>query len=369
MKRIFRSLLIGLMAVLLGLAQAACGDSQPPANAREKKETSPKAPEAQPGPKAKTEPEAKIVRVGVQLVAPTAIRDALVLPGETRPHKDVALAADQDGRVEWVGPKEGDQVKTGDLVAKVDVSALKAALDNAQASTRLAEELFQRRKVLFQRKIISQEELDQARTELAVQQGLVRQAKAKYDLGFIHTPIDAVVNKVYVDPGEFVARGGKVMDLVNVDRIEIGVNVPEMDVRYLAPGAQALVRVDALPDHQAVGVVDSVAYKADTATRTFAVKVLVDNTDRTIRPGMIARVFFLKRTIPDALAAPLFALVDQNGERLLYVVENGVAKARPVEIGVIELDRVQITKGLQPGDQLIVTGQKEVQEGTRVEIQ
>jgi membrane fusion protein (multidrug efflux system) len=84
---------------------------------------------------------------------------------------------------------------------------------------------------------------------------------------------------------------------------------------------------------------------------------------------MIARVAFLRRAIPDALVAPLFALVDKGGERILFVEKDGVAHARTVSIGIIELDRVQITRGLNVGDHLIVTGQTEVEEGMKVQVQ
>ena len=93
----------------------------------------------------------------------------------------------------------------------------------------------------------------------------------------------------------------------------------------------------------------------------------MDNAGSDIRPGMIARVAFLRRIIPDALSAPLFALVDKGGERMLFVEKDGVVHARTVSIGIIEGDRVQITKGLEPGDRLIVTGQKDVEEGMKVQ--
>jgi membrane fusion protein (multidrug efflux system) len=130
-----------------------------------------------------------------------------------------------------------------------------------------------------------------------------------------------------------------------------------------------MVQVDALPNTRVGGVVDFVAYKANPATKTFRVKIRVDNSDGRIRPGMIARVGFQKRIVEDALVAPLFALVDKGGERLVYVAEDGKAHARVVDLGVIEGDRIQITHGLKPGDQLIVTGQNDVQEGTPVVIQ
>ncbi len=110
------------------------------------------------------------------------------------------------------------------------------------------------------------------------------------------------------------------------------------------------------------------AFKADPATKTFLVRTVVDNPDNAIRPGMIGRVAFLRRVIPDAVAAPLFALVDKSGERIVFVAKEGVAESRTVEIGVIEGDRVQIVSGLSAGEHLIVKGQTEVEDGTRVDV-
>ena len=79
------------------------------------------------------------IKVSVVTIEPTLIRDVIVLPGETEAWQDVRLAADKDGQVEWIGPHEGQEVKKGRLIAKIDDSALKAALDHADASFNLAE--------------------------------------------------------------------------------------------------------------------------------------------------------------------------------------------------------------------------------------
>jgi membrane fusion protein, multidrug efflux system len=314
------------------------------------------------------EPRVNKINVQTMEVRPTPIRDIMLLPGETKPWLDVTLATDHAGLIEWVGVREGDAVKKGDLIMRIDVSALKAALDNARASFKLADDLYRRRRNLFERNIISQEDLDQAMTERAVAEGILRQATVNHENGFLHSPLDGIINKLHVDQGEFVGRGEPVADLVNVDKVEIRVNVPELDVRFLAVKQPVMVTIDALPERKIGGVVDFVSFKADAITKTFQVKIMVDNEDKSVRAGMIARVAFQRRIIPDALIAPLFALVDRGGERLLYVEKDGVAQARVVDIGVIEGDRVQITGGLEPGDQLIVSGQNDVQEGTIVQV-
>jgi membrane fusion protein (multidrug efflux system) len=311
----------------------------------------------------------KMVKVSVMEVQPTPMRDLLVLPGETEAWEDVRVAADMDGIVEWIGPREGHAVKKGDLLARIEVSARRAALDRAEAAFKLADELCERRKSLFERKIISKEELDRNATERALAESNVRQAQVECDRGFVRSPINGLVNHLHVDVGEYAARGAPVSDLVNVDKIKINLNVPEMDVRFLNVGQETVVTVDAFPDRRVPGMVDFVAYKADPATKTFHVRVLVQNHSHEIRPGMIARVGLLRRVVPDALVAPLFALVNKGGERILFVEKDGVAAARTVSVGVIEGERVQITKGLEPGDRLIVTGQTEVEEGMRVQVQ
>ena len=158
------------------------------------------------------------------------------------------------------------------------------------------------------------------------------------------------------------------LELVSVDRMRINVDVPEMDVRYLKVWQNARVTVDAYPGEHWDGLVDFVAFKADPATKTFLVRTLIDNPHGDIRPGMIGRVVFVRQIIPDALAAPLFALVDKGGERLVFIEKDGVAHSRNVSIGVIEGDRVQITDGLSPGDHLIVKGQTEVEDGMKVSV-
>jgi len=233
----------------------------------------------------------------------------------------------------------------------------------------MVDELYQRRQTLFQRTIISQEVLDQARTERTVAEGKLRQIRVQYEEGFVRAPISGRVNKRYVDQGEFVGPGAPMFDLVDNSQMKIDVNVPELDVHYLSVGQKALVRVDAFHDRILEGRVLFVAYVADPATKTFRVTLAIENRQQDIRAGMIARVGLLRREVPDALVAPLSAIVDKNGERLIFVEDNGVARARNVAIGVIEQDRVQITEGLKAGEKLIVVGQSGLEEGVKVQVE
>jgi len=315
----------------------------------------------------KTRPPA--VAVSVISVKPEPVEDVIFLPGTTEAWQDVQVAADTAGRIEWIGPHEGERVNQGDLLIKIDVSALKAALDHAEAQFQLTDDLYQRRRRLYERKIIAKEELDQSATQRTLAATDLEQIRVKYNHGFPRSPIDGIINHLYVDAGEFIDTGKPIADIVNVDRIKINVQVPELDIRFVLDGQKTPVKIDAFAERELSGTVDFVAFKADPATKTFLVRTVIENPLADIRPGMIARVAFVRRVISDALMVPLFALVDKGGERLVFIEKDGVAQSRTVSIGVIEGDRVQITDGLNPGDHLIVRGQTEVEDGIKVSVQ
>ena len=245
------------------------------------------------------------------------LRDVIFLPGETEASEDVKVGANTAGRVDWIGPREGQKVNKGDLLAKIDVSALKASLDHAEAAYRLADDLCQRRRRLYDNKIIAREELDQSETQRTLTLTDLEQIKVRYNHGFPKSPITGIVNHLYLDVGEYADIGKPIADIVNIDRIKINVRVPELDVRFVKKGQPTPVIIDAFADRTITGTVDFVSFKADPATKTFLVRSIIDNPGHDIRPGMIGRVAFVRRVFSDAVAAPLFSLVDKGGERIV----------------------------------------------------
>ena len=309
-----------------------------------------------------------VVNVKVEKIAPAEIIDKIMLPGETEAMHDVDLAAEQEGLIEWVGITEGDHVKANQQLVRVDGKALAAARDRAEATLAMEKHQLLRREKLFKSNVLSREELEQAENEYTIAETQLREAEVHYANGIVTAPVSGVINYVAVDEGEFVSKGSAIATIVNVDTIKITFSVPEMDVRYLTVGQKAPVSFDAYRGEQWEGTVDFVAWKADPATRTFPVRIIVENKDGRIRPGMIARANFVRRTLSDVVSIPLFSVIDKGGERIVFVEKDGVAVARTVQLGVIEGDRVQILGGLNVGDHLIVAGHRTVEDGTKVNV-
>ncbi|QJB57536.1 efflux RND transporter periplasmic adaptor subunit [Pseudodesulfovibrio sp. zrk46] len=308
----------------------------------------------------------KAINVETLTIKPIALNDYLTLPGETEPDDDVCVSSESSGTVIWLGVKEGDWVKKGALIARLDAASSDARFNQVKASKKLAAEQLRRRKELLKKGVLAQEEFDQMEAELERTEASLKEMMVNVQYGVVRAPISGVINKRYVDRGERLNVGDMVVDIVNPSVIRTTINVPEMDIPYIHKGQEVAVTVDAIPGRTWKGVVEFVSFKADRASKTFEVRVLTDNPDNTIRAGMLGRVSLLRRALDQAITAPLYAIINQGGERLVYVEENGQARARSVELGIIEGDRAQILSGLNTGDSLIVAGHNMVEDGMKV---
>lgn len=318
---------------------------------------------------ANTEAPERAVRVGTVEVVPVTIKDMLTLPGETEPDKDVCVSSESAGTVVWLGVKEGDHVRKGQLIARLDGASSGAKFDRAKAAKKLAAEQLRRRKELLKKGVLAQEEYDQIKAELEQSEASLKEMMVNVEYGIVRAPIAGVVNKRYIDRGERLEVGSNVVDIVDSSTIKTIINVPEMDISYIKKGQKVSVSVDALPGKTWEGVIDFVSFKADKFSKTFETKVITDNSAGEIRAGMLARVSLLRRTVADAVTTPLSAIINQGGERIIYVEKDGVAQVRTIEIGVIEGNRAQITKGLKAGEKLITAGHTMVEDGTKVVTQ
>ena len=114
------------------------------------------------------------------------------------------------------------------------------------------------------------------------------------------------------------------------------------------------------------GKIDFVAYTADAVTRTYRTKIVLDNSQGLLRPGMIVRVRFVRQTLPAALTVPLYAVLTREGEKVVFIAEDGVARLQSVEIGPSLGERLVIRSGLEAGQQVIVKGQQLLTDGARI---
>jgi len=300
------------------------------------------------------------------------------------------------GRIEDILVKMGDRVTKGQLVVKLEDRALvqqinqvKANIEVNQATViarendaKVAANNLDRAKATFERGLLSQQALEDAesrhnsavsqvtvaRAQLASTQARMDELSVTLSDTKVLSPVDGFVGRRNLDPGAFAGGNTVVLSVVDIGVVRMVANLVEKDFKRVERGAQAIVEVDAFPNEQFTGVVSRVAPVFDPATRTATMEIEVKNPGFRLKPGMYARVRLTAGRNPNALTVPRAAVVDVEGKRGVYLIENDLAKFNPVTTGLLDADRIEIVDGLQDGVRVVTTGALAIRDGDRVAV-
>ncbi|MCS7235280.1 MAG: efflux RND transporter periplasmic adaptor subunit [Armatimonadota bacterium] len=207
--------------------------------------------------------------------------------------------------------------------------------------------------------------LEHARRVLAQAEVAVRQARAVLEESVVRSPVAGVVAQRAVDPGDTVTPSTRLLQLVTVDPAVVVLAVPEQELAAVQPGVQVEVTADALGGRRFRGRVVRQAPVLSPDTRTAEVRVEVANAEGALRPGMTARVRVVLGRRQGVVTVPLEAVVRQGGRPVVFVVEDGVARARPVVTGLSDGVRVEV-EGVRAGERVVVAGQESLRDGMPV---
>lgn len=305
-------------------------------------------------------PSADATRVEVVTLEASDAVVELDLPGEVGAARDALLAAANGGYVERVRVAAGDLVQQGQTLVQVDDQLYRAQVDQAEAQAEQAAADLARLEQLGDLATASQ--LDGARTNARVAAAQARQAQVRYRHALVKAPFRGIVADVAVERGESVSPGAPVVRLVQLDPAIVTLSVSDRDVVALVAGTPVEVRTAARPE-PVQGVIARIAPAADLRTRSFPVEVEVPNPDGTLLPGMIARVHGERRLAPDAVVVPQDWLITRRSARGVFVTDGDTAQWRDVELGDVIHDDIVITSGIEPGDRVVITGQRELVDG------
>jgi membrane fusion protein (multidrug efflux system) len=306
--------------------------------------------------------------VSVLQLEPTGFTERLELSGTLEPWLEVEVTSELGGRVESVGFEDGQHVAAGRVLARVGTDLLEAARAEAEAVLLGAEADYERAQKLFDREAIPRQQLLTATSRYEAARAQVEQARIRVGRSIVQAPVAGVALRREVETGEVLAPGARITTLHQVGRLKAAGGIPESDVAAFETGDEAEVEVDAYPGEIFAGRIHFIGAAAVGPSRTFPVEVAVDNADRRLRPGMIARLSLVKAQLEGVVVVDQDVLQERDEGRAAVVVEGESARIRPVTLGATEGNRVVILSGLSPGDTLVVSGQRGLTDGQRVEI-
>lgn len=263
--------------------------------------------------------------------------------------------------------EEGQQVKAGQALVRLDPDRARLSVAQSEAQLRKLETNYHRAEKLVAQQLISAADVDQLRFDVANAQAQHRMASLELSYTTVVAPISGVVASRDIKPGNFVQINSPIIRIVDSSRLEATLNVPEREIAKLKPGQSVGLIADAMPGRQFSGTVDRVSPVVDTGTGTFRV-VTMFSGEGDLQPGMFGRLSINYDQRADALVVPRNALLEDGGAPAVYVVRDGKAQRTELKLGYDDSGWIEVREGLQSGDEVVIAGKAALREGSAVQV-
>lgn len=322
------------------------------------------------------------------------IASVSAISGKLEALHQVNVVAKVTGKVKEITSQVGQPIKKGEAIFVIDDTDIKSQLDQAQAALSMAEANYrqnrerfenakkdlERGEMLFKEGAISEQALEQMRAAasdagLQVLEAQLAQARASYDMAlkqykecWVASPIDGTVAYINVGVGETVSPGVPVAMVVDMSAVVLKGSIGESLINQVEKQGSIDVRIPSAGDTPFTGTITEISPAADLRTGLFGLKVLIQNPDGVIKPGMFAEADLVKDSKKDALYLPPAAVLSKNGEKYVYVVADGKAVYREVATGITGDGIVEILSGVNEGEEVIVRGQHYLSDGETVRV-
>ncbi|MHB8580588.1 MAG: efflux RND transporter periplasmic adaptor subunit [Ignavibacteriaceae bacterium] len=345
-------------------------------------------------PLLKSRIEVKLTEAVLQ--SPSLSITELIASGYVVAQRKAAVASKGTGRLVYLGVVEGDKVKKGEIIAKLEDSDVKAQLEAAEANLELsksglknAEDTYKREKTLFKTGSASQADLDaseanykQILASIDISKANVNAAKVAVEYTIIRAPFDGTVLTKDADVGEIVApfgasinSKGAVVTIADMKSLQVEADVSESNIEKISPNQNCEIVLDAYPDYNYPGYVSKIVPTADRTKATVMVKVAFKKYDSRVLPEMSAKVMFLTKSNKQTnanqksvLTIPQTAVVNRNGKQVVFLVKNDKTIQTTVSIGRQLGTNVEIKSGLANGDRVVETVTDKIINGINVKV-
>lgn len=309
------------------------------------------------------------INVNVIAVAREDINTDYVANGTFIPKQEMDLSSEMAGKVVNVLVKEGSRVSAGQTVATIKKDAIEIDVTQAQNNLQNAIIDNQRYENAYKTGGVTKQQLDNSRLQLKNAQAAVRAQGVRVNDANVRAGISGTINKRMVEPGAIVSPGTPMFEIVNINTLKLSVLVDESQVGRIQVGQIVDIVVNVLPEDRFSGRISFIAPKSD-ASLNFPVEIEVQNNGQ-LKAGMYATATFKTNhgvETQNMMTIPAEAFVNGVSSGQLFVVENGVAKLKKVSTGKVYGNKVQILSGLEVGEQVVTSGQINLDNGSKVNI-
>ena len=282
--------------------------------------------------------------------------------------QEAMVVAKVAGEVIAIAVEEGDLVKAGQVLARLDGDRLRLELARAGANLKKLEQEYQRNVDLYDKGLVSSGAYEGLKYELEALRSAYRLAKLELDYTTIRAPIEGVIAERHIKLGNTITVNSPAFLITDLDPLLAYLHLPERDFSKLKPDQPATVEVDALPGQTYVARVERVSPVIDPNSGTFKVTIEVPDESASLKPGMFGRFNIEYDRRSDTMLVPRAAMLRDDDQTSIFVVENDIAKRRTVTTGYSSGTNLEIIDGLKAGEEIIVVGQAGLSDGNPVRV-
>lgn len=272
-------------------------------------------------------------------------------------YAEADVVAKVDGEIRSLLVEEGDVVKSGQILARLDGDRLRLELNESQARLRKMKRDFERNKELQTKGLISEGDFEKIQYDLEALQASFNLANLELDYTQIRAPIDGVVSERYVKLGNTINTGDPVYRVTGLDPLVAYLHIPEREFRQIKEGQPVQITIDALSGPPVSALVTRVSPIVDPATGTFKLTIEIRDNQQRIKPGMFGRMNIIYDTHANALQVPRSAIIEGSSETYLFVVEDDKGIRKVITTGFNSNGMVEVIDGLTDGEHVITVGQ------------
>jgi len=326
---------------------------------------------------------AEFLQNDLVIVEPGSLELSLPLTGSLMPFNEATVKAKVAGELVAVPVREGESVKQGQLLAKIDltevgakVAAREADVAAAKATLVWAEKNRNQQKALLDKGFISQSAFDNIQSNYdvaiakhhAAEAELVVARKAQGDAVLV-APFAGIVSARLAQPGERVALDAKVVSIVDLSRLQLEASVPPAAIGQVKVGQAMNFRVEGFGERAFAGRIERINPASTAGSRSISIYAVIENNEGLLRGGMFAQGALTLSRIDNALAVPASAVREEIGQTYVYAIEENLIKRKNVKVGAADsAGRVQVLDGLAAGDRIVRVNLGSLKEGVTARL-
>ena len=305
--------------------------------------------------------------VEVAKATSTQLSDDIGAIGTLLADETVEIAPETSGRVAAILFKDGERVRAGQALFKLDTDLAQADLIEAKARLSLAEANYKRSETLRKSGNVAQSVFDAALTEAEVARAAVDSAQVRLDKLTILAPFPGVAGFRTISTGAYVTAGTALVQLDKIDLLKVSFSVPELEQSRIRLGQTIAVTADALPGETFSATIAAIDPSVDVNGRALQVRADLDNRDLRLRPGLLVRV--LVRGAPrEAVMVPETAIVQRGDNAYVFVARDAKAEEAQVRVGKRVEGAIEIVDGVAAGAEVVVAGNARLSNGAAIEV-